>query len=99
MLDSNTGSGAGGKCKTCLISFDTSAEYREHYRYNNDTQPQLFSLSFLHLSLFLTSIYRSDWHRINLKRKMKNLPLAVSHIEFQSHPIEYWDVDIVTSPI
>lgn len=27
-------------------------------------------------------MYRSEWHRFNLKRKMKNLPLITSEIEF-----------------
>eukprot|EP00602_Paraphysomonas_sp_CaronLab_P005413 CAMPEP_0185021370 /NCGR_PEP_ID=MMETSP1103-20130426/4058_1 /TAXON_ID=36769 /ORGANISM="Paraphysomonas bandaiensis, Strain Caron Lab Isolate" /LENGTH=518 /DNA_ID=CAMNT_0027552855 /DNA_START=37 /DNA_END=1593 /DNA_ORIENTATION=+ len=38
--------------------------------------------------------YRSEWHRCNLKRKLKNLPLAKSEIEFNSYPIDHWEVDI-----
>ncbi len=26
------GTGAGGQCKTCLVAFETVAEYRSHYR-------------------------------------------------------------------
>jgi hypothetical protein len=42
----------------------------------------------------VSAVFRTDWHRINLKRKMKNLPLAQSEEEFNSLPISHWDVDI-----
>lgn len=38
--------------------------------------------------------FKSDWHRINLKRKLRKLPLVTSEEEFYSKLMEHWDCDI-----
>lgn len=38
--------------------------------------------------------FKSDWHRINLKRKLLKLPLVTSEEEFYSMHIDHWDCSI-----
>ena len=38
--------------------------------------------------------FKSDWHRINLKRKLQKLPLVASEEEFYSVPVDCWDCNI-----
>mmetsp|Transcript_26202 Transcript_26202/g.49167 ORF Transcript_26202/g.49167 Transcript_26202/m.49167 type:complete len:522 (+) Transcript_26202:59-1624(+) len=38
--------------------------------------------------------FKSDWHRINLKRKLLKLPLVTSEEEFYSANIDHWDCSI-----
>lgn len=38
--------------------------------------------------------FKSDWHRINLKRKLLKLPLIQSEEEFYSVPVDQWDCNI-----
>ena len=38
--------------------------------------------------------FKSDWHRINLKRKLLKLPLVQSEEEFYSVHIDHWDCNI-----
>lgn len=38
--------------------------------------------------------FKSDWHRINLKRKLQKLPLVSSEEEFYSVPMSHWECNI-----
>lgn len=38
--------------------------------------------------------FKSDWHRINLKRKLLKLPLVTSEEEFYSVHVDHWDCSI-----
>lgn len=74
----------GKKCNTCGGSFESDAAYRLHFRFVACTVclRRYFDLSPARCSVCFC---RSEWHRYNLKRKMKSLPV-VTESEFAALP-------------
>lgn len=75
--------GKAQSCNTCGGLFYDSKLYRDHFKYVSI--PYCSRHGNNNHTLFV--FHRSDWHRFNLKRKMKNLPLVTSEEEFLNLPL------------
>jgi hypothetical protein len=68
-------------CNTCGGEFHSTQEFRNHFKYGK---------KFFHsmIKIILKLLFRSEWHRYNLTRKMKNLPAITTEEEFLASAVK-----------